>query len=223
MSQSVRFQEMAEQIELAVTCLLPAVRDPMGTYPPEVYLRASAFRVLAHAEIEAYLEDRTWEIALATTKAWKAGLGESRTLLCLVAYSGLEMKAPPLSMQPITSSQVDVWEERADLTKRIDAAMATLAHAISQNHGIKEENLLRLLLPIGVSVDTLSAVLVADINSFSERRGEAAHSSASVRRQVDPMDDLSAVRSIISGLKEIDDAFDTLLARISKVATPPSA
>lgn len=219
MSPSSRFQEMADHIESAAACLLPSEVDPTGAYTPEAYIRASGFRVLVHAEIEAYIEDRVREIALSAVRAWKAGQGPSHPALCLIAYSGIEMKQPPVAMQPKGPAGFEAWAMRARLGTKLDSAMRSFAYSISQNHGIKEENLLRLLLPVGIALDDLDTVFVADMNSFSELRGEAAHSSASARRRIDPSDDRAVVQSITSGLMRIDAILDALLAQVPSPTT----
>lgn len=93
--------------------------------------------------------------------------------------------------------------------------MINFAGSVKKNHGIKEKNLLKLLLPVGVEADSLDQTWLATMNSFGERRGEAAHRSTGSHRatqQVNPKDELKIVKSLIrDGLKVIDRTIDSLI------------
>jgi hypothetical protein len=56
---------LRERVEGLRNHLLPTPFDPTGTYSDEAgtQIRALAFRVLAHAELETYFEERVVEIA----------------------------------------------------------------------------------------------------------------------------------------------------------------
>ncbi|MEZ4870096.1 MAG: hypothetical protein R3C14_52695 [Caldilineaceae bacterium] len=85
---------------------------------------------------------------------------------------------------------------------------------MENNHGIKEANILQLLLPVGVEADEIDDVWLAAINSFGEERGRAAHTSGSSHRTVvlpDPKDELQKVKLLLDGLKEIDIILNSLL------------
>jgi len=190
--------------------LLPKVYDPTGFYSQEAFLKATAYRVLAHAEIESYLEERVKNIAIEAVKAWKERRTASRTLAALLAFSGILMDVPPDTIYPADPSQKAKWHEKISLSGKIDKAKGSFIARIITNHGMKEENILRLLLPIGFEVDKIDTVLLADMNSFGERRGEAAHTSISTRRQYDPKDELQIVKAIAKGLGQLDEGMEAL-------------
>ena len=64
MTQSIRFNELKNGIENLKADLLPSNFTDVFEYTREEITKTIAFRVLAHAEIESYLEDRAEEIAL---------------------------------------------------------------------------------------------------------------------------------------------------------------
>jgi len=194
--------------------LLPKKFNLSGDYPSEIFTKTLAYRVLAHAEIESYLEDRALQTALTAIKAWKRRKEVSKTLAGLLAFCGRNMEEPPPSLRPEQQSQSNTWDDKIRLSNKVDLAMNDFYLAVQNNHGIKERNILRLLLPIGIEVDELDPVLLADLDSFAELRGKAAHLSASkyrTRQQVNPKDELRKVKSLLTRLVDIDRAISQLL------------
>jgi uncharacterized protein YciW len=173
-----------------------------------------AYRVLVHAEIEAYLEDRAWAIALTAAKVWKEKQKASKIILALLAFSGRTMERPPNSISPDQPSQSDKWDEKTKLSKKIDLAMGDFHRVLEQNHGIKEENIISMLLPIGIDCDDIDVVLMADLNSYGESRGIVAHRASKAYRttqQIDPKGELTKVKTLVRDLVSLDGLLDELL------------
>jgi len=214
MDTSIRYKELKNAILHLRRDLLPKRFRGSGHYEREDMTKTRAYRVLVHAEIEAYMEDRSRDTALAAVSAWKDKNQVSKTLLALIAFSGRTMEKPPDSMSPEQPSQVAQWDEKVKLTKRIDLAMNDFYFVLNSNNGIKEENLVRLLLPIGVDCDELDTVLVADLNSYGVSRGLVAHQrfeSYRTTEQLDPKEELKKVMSLVKSMASIDRVFEQLL------------
>jgi len=185
--------------------------DPAGNYPDVAVTKAIAYRVLAHAEIESYLEERAKEVVLKAIKSWKTNQNSGRVLLSLLAFSGMSMESPPSSILPIQDSQKKTWSEKIDLDEKINKAVNAFYYNISKNHGIKEENLCQILLPIGFSPEKFDPTWLNDMSSFGEMRGEAAHStSLNIRIAINPKDELTTVNNLLLGLKSIDAKLEEL-------------
>lgn len=76
---------------------------------------------------------------------------------------------------------------------------------VLRNNGIKQKNVMSLLLPAGLRESDIDTTLVARLDAFGLNRGELVHSSAlSVQRPPDPGDAFLAVRDIVLGLRRID-------------------
>lgn len=214
MSKSINYKELIKEISILRHHLLPDEFDPTGNYPPEIFTRASMFRVLAHGEIESYLEERSWETAMAAVSAWQSNRKTSRTLLGLLAFSDLKMEKPPNSLRPKKAAAQSSWNSKLDLSKKINLATNVYHDAVENNHGIKEEHLLRLLLPIGFDISKLDPVWIADMNSFGEGRGRIVHTSAAkwARQQPDPKNELKTVKLLLkNGIRLVDDEIQKLL------------
>jgi len=213
MTQSIRFNELKNGIENLKADLLPSNFTDVFEYTREEITKTIAFRVLAHAEIESYLEDRAEEIALNAIKQWKNNGIVNRTLISLLAFSDIKMDKPPDKIRPIQQSQVSVWDDKVQLNNKIESAVSNFFYAINKNNGIKEENIMRLLLPIGIDCNEFDQVLINDLNSFGTKRGQAAHKRSLDYRtteQIDPKEELFKVESILTNLTNLEDLFNSV-------------
>jgi len=74
-----------------------------------------------------------------------------------------------------------------------------------ENHGIKERNVLKLLLPVGIREHEIETAWLATIDSFGSDRGTTAHQSASKPQALpDPKSELETVKAIVKGMIPID-------------------
>lgn len=212
MPRSVRFRVLCKELNRLKKQLLPSL-SPTGSYSDRQLARTLAYRVLAHAEIESYLEDRVWEAVIEAKSNWD-GLGKvHRTLICLVAFSGQAMDKPPDTLTP-TKPNKTLPQEKIKISKKIDLAINCFRRVINENHGVKEANLLALLLPIGIDSDDLDPALLATMNTFGEQRGLVAHSSATAYRTIrppDPATEHNTVKQIIQGLSQVDELINSLM------------
>ena len=214
---SGRFQLFVERIDEIRSHLLPDPFNPTGDYTddPTVGTRALSFRVLSHAEVETYLEERVVEIAKVALVAWKKSKTVSIPTLHLLAFSGHQMQVPPEALEPPTENKRKVWKDLVDITERLTNSVTTFINRTSrQNHGVKEENLLAMLLPIGFPHDRCDELLLANLNDFGALRGEAAHSSGArqVQQAIDPKNEYDRVQLLILGLVSVDEELDRLLS-----------
>ncbi len=214
MTNSERFEALVEGLEILRNHLLPEKFSAVGPYPDEVYTRTLAYRVLAHAEIESYLEDRVLEVSRATAVGYKRELKVVKTLVCLLAFSGKNMKEPPPTLTPEQPTQRAEWEKRLRLSLKIEEAVNAFDSVVRNNNGIKEKNVLGMLLPIGVEAEDIDDLWLSTMNSLGESRGDAAHSSAYSQRTQQPPDpetEYKTVTGVVDGLRTIDDAIGKLL------------
>jgi len=219
---SGHFNTLKTRIQELRRLLLPSKLDPTGTYldPDRVMTRSIAFRVLAHAELETYFEDRVIEVAKTAEQSWSTARHVSTVTLHLLGFSGREMGRPPNSLAAPNPQKAAVWPDKILIDARFGEAVAEFVkYASKENHGIRERNLLALLLPIAFDVAQCDAVFLAAMDQFGQARGFAAHSSGSsyVSQGVDPKDELQKVQDIVRGLVPIDAEIDRLLA----AASPP--
>ena len=214
---SPRYQQLEEQLRILRGCLLPVEFDRTGAYEDQdgVSTRALAYRVLAHAEIESFFEDRTLEPVSRAQLVWESTRHVSHVALCLVGFSGKEMAPPPTTLEAPSDNKRKAWPALVDIGQRLLPIIATFHHHVrNENHGVKEKNLLALLLPIGVAHGKIDPAFLADMESFGALRGLAAHSSGktTARQAVDPEAEQKRVLALMPGIAAIDSEIDALLA-----------
>lgn len=94
---------------------------------------------------------------------------------------------------------------RPDLLSKLEKAHQEFSKfARATNHGIREENVLRLLFPVGIREANINREWIQKIDEFGQNRGESAHKSGRALRRFDPQDDYQTVATIVKGIREID-------------------
>ncbi|WP_414550567.1 hypothetical protein [Anabaena sp. CCY 0017] len=212
MPKSVRFRTLNKELTRLKKQFLPKI-SPIGLYSERQLSRTLAYRVLAHAEIESYLEDRAWEVTLNAKQVWDNGGKTCLTLISLVAFSGQMMEIPPLTLTPPTTNRNNSLD-KIKISKKIDLAIKSFKKVLDNNHGVKEANILALLLPIGIDSDDLDPACLATMNTFGKERGIVAHTSATSYRTIqppDPANELSMVRQITDELLKVDELINKLM------------
>jgi hypothetical protein len=212
MPKSARFRTLTKELTRLKNQFLPKI-NPIGLYSDRQLSRTLAYRVLAHAEMESYLEDRAWEVVQDAKRVWD-NTGKTRlTLVSLVAFSGQMMEKPPDTLTP-SKGKKSVPLDKLKTSKTIDLAINSFKWVIDNNHGIKETNILALLLPIGIDSDDLDPVWLATMNTFGENRGVVAHTSATSYRTIqppDPASEINMVKQITQELLKVDELINNLM------------
>jgi hypothetical protein len=194
--------------------LLPTLpADTLREPTPEEVTRTLAFRLMAHAEMEDFLETRVQQVATAAITAFSTSGKVSRALLALACFAENGCGKPPPTLEPEQENQRKEWPKKIDVVVRAKLYVTSFLARVKENHGIKEENLLSLLLPVGVDPTTIDPTWLANCNSFGSARGEAAHtSSMRVSQPPNPADEKKRVEELVRGLAAIDNHLSDLLA-----------
>lgn len=214
---SQRFNQMAKELTRLRRTLLPSRLSSQTFQPSErTSVRALSYRLLAHAEFESYVEDMARAIAEKARVSWAGQQKVSIVTLSMLSFSTLPLKGTPVSLAaPSNKSQAE-WDKLLDCSENLRKAFSSFRHFVDQkNHGIKEENLLALLMPVGLSQQKLDPLFLAEINDFAKKRGNIAHSSVAGQIQVgiNPNDEVQQAQRIRDGLKALDRELTDLLQR----------
>jgi hypothetical protein len=212
MPESDKFITLRTQLNRLKDEFLPEI-SPISSYSESQLSRTAAYRVLAHAEIESYLEERAWTIVIDAKTAWDTTGKTTRTLICLLGFSGLTMDKPSDTLSRNNVTQ-DNHDKRLKISKKIVLSSNEFWKIIDNNHGVKEKNILALLLPIGIDSDDLDPAWLATMNTFGEKRGLVAHTSATSYMTIqtpDPANELNTVNQITDELLRIDELINNLI------------
>lgn len=186
------FNSLATETALIARTYLNFAVRPLGNYTSRQLSAGAAYTLFCHAEIETFFE--TWAktlLDLALTR-WGAGT-VSRPLLHVCTFHGGRNE---LSSVP----SKDIWSELVVNSIRKQQAI------VSNNNGIREANICRLLAPLGFDVRKLDGLLLNDLAAFSTIRGGHAHltHSAQLLTVLDPFDRKKKVDSLIQLLEVLD-------------------
>jgi hypothetical protein len=199
---SARYRSLQLNVARLEKRFLP--RKLTGPFTDREHDLARGFRLLAHAEIEAYLEDRAKDVAQASVRQFKVDRKPKTVVWCLVAFQLVQNELDEKYFREHYGGRND------HIDSVITKAYNRFDYLIRHNHGIREVNVLNLLLPIGFTPGEIDNTWLSTVDSFGSNRGETAHTSYKPTVLVDPATEKSTVLQILSGLVDIDAVFTRL-------------
>lgn len=190
MVRSRRFKVLVVRLDELRGRLLPPKFSQTGQYSAAQYDMAKAYVLLVHAEVEAFLEDRSREKAKKLEKVWRTKARRTKGLRRLIQAHNIDSRHP--------------WKPIEWSTDRVQKALNFYFGLINTNNGIKELDIFKLFYPLGVGYESLDATWLANMNSFGVVRGSFAHGSIKTHQPVDPQNELNKVKQLVKGLSRLD-------------------
>jgi|SRR5215213_6758643 len=191
MANSKRFRQLQFRIKDITKHLLPKTKLS-GNYTKEEQDKIRGYLLLIHAEIESFFEERVEEKVNTAFIKWQSKRQKSNILLSVMAFRNDEISYTP-------------FKNNKSIEARIEKAKNSFTHFIRvQNHGIKEDNLLNLLLPIGIEENQMDNTWLSTMESFGKSRGQVAHSTAKTQNPLDPVTEQATINLIMSEIEKID-------------------
>jgi hypothetical protein len=178
--------------------MLPSSFDPTGSYSLRQFDRARGYRLLAHAEIEACLEDLAIGHLNDAFDAWMVDRRPRTCLIALLAYHEGNLGEIPTTISGTGTSATPLRSRMRDARDQYIRWVRT------QNHGIREANILRLLLPVGIMESDLDQAWLQQIDAFGSARGDTAHQALRTQQPPDPSNEYQTVRGIVAGMRKVD-------------------
>lgn len=198
MPLSARYKELSKRLTQLRKNLLPKDFDPTGSYSAYKLDRARGYRLLAHAEIEAYIEDIAKESAATAFSEFKNKNKASQIITSIQAMIPNDF---PCVSDYIKNRRKYQFKY---INERVENSIKKYGAIIDGNHGIKEDNVLKILLPLGINESSIDTILLNDLNTLGSSRGEVAHTSHRIQKQIDPKRELQMVKRILLELRNID-------------------
>lgn len=160
--------------------LLPNKFNALGAYSDLWQMRGLSYRMLCHATVEQFLEEWSTYLMHKGINVWAATSRLNAVASSLVFYSERQGVGAPTRLCPTPGSEeYRRWMNKYDFSTALDKAKIFHSRRIHSNHGIKEENLLQLFMPVGIRLSDFDPLWIAEMNSFGATRGSAAHTAAS--------------------------------------------
>ncbi len=206
MPTSIRFKEMRARLNELRHHMLPAKFSPTGDYSDRQLDRTRGYRVLVHAEIESYLEDVAREAVTQAIQKWKSNKKPSTILLAFLAayHSGWNSNDDRENEEIVRLAKARS-RVKDSINEAINIAQKQYITNVRDNHGVKEKNFKRLIIPLGIEIDELDRTWLTNLDNFGASRGETAHKTKRATGQINPEDEYKTVQSLVKGLKELDE------------------
>lgn len=199
MPKSRRLLQLESRITYLERNLLPP-SSPTGNYTKIQQDLIRSYVLLVHAEIEAYFEDVAKEKVRKALASWTASRKKSSCLKAVLAYSGNELSYE-------TTRKVD----SNNIAFRLNKAVNHFISLIQKNHGIKEHNLLAILIPLGIEINDIDPVWLSTMESFGTLRGAIAHNSTSVHTLIDRNTEVNRINNqILPEVQRLDQLISKL-------------
>lgn len=200
LGQSNEFVELNNNIKIIEKNLLPKIKLS-GTYTEREKNLVRGYLLLSHAEIESYFEEVATKVVLLAHNKWEKTKKPSHIIISLIAYLGCKSQDVPESFNDTT---------RALIERRVKESLDSYVKYLKQNHGIKQKNILRILLPLGIPLNDIDSTWLLEMDTFGDDRGEIAHQSIKVQKIIDPLTEKKRVERVLIEIMKIDLLINSL-------------
>lgn len=209
-------QDLRNNITEIEKCFLPP-QNPLGTYNKDELLRINAYIALSHSEIENFIESEVLTVCRKSVVEYESTGVINQVILGLLCFSGLTYDEPPENKQNLKNDKN--WDDKTIISNKIKKAESVFNNKIrTQNNGIKEKDILNMLLPIGYPLKEIDDVFLTEMNDFGKQRGEIAHTSninIVTKQQIDPYTIKKRIDDIINQLSLIEENLIRSIAPLS--------
>jgi hypothetical protein len=175
--------------------------------------RLHAYRVLVHAEVEAFIEALCETILDVTENRVRTGVLTHAGHHLVVHWAGNRLRADAAKARYPLFDRRQAVLRVASSPQDFLSSIAAHRDRIRNNHGAKAANVRQLLLPLGYRELFFSPGLLDLLDDFGAKRGAVAHTTGLVGAQNWPTGSTELARShaLLPGLKRIEQAMPILL------------
>lgn len=192
---SSQYNSLCRRITKLGNSYLPTNYNPLGKYTKKEEDNIRAYSLLVHAELESYFETISQTKAQHALSQWRKNHKYNSHVL--------------LSLSCFVEHTQKVKDEKT-LELKLRKIVGVFNETIKNNNGIKEQNIKDLLIPIGVDENDIDSTWLNTLNSFGVKRGEFAHTGASVNIVPNHCDIKNDVDKILLALKDLDKIIKSL-------------
>ena len=185
-----RFDELRRRF---VSFTIPLTRNPR----PSELDKIAAFKLLMHAEIETYIEDRVARALAESVNGWLTRRTANRCVLNLAlrwseGWNGQD--------------GFDKIQSGTDIDELIKRYSKRAREELSQNNGIKQNAFSRIACTAGLIEDNLDRTLLLELENFGSTRGDVAHRGVGkVNSLNSPESEANSAKNIVNLLEQFDN------------------
>lgn len=168
-----------------------------------------AFVLHCFAEIQSYMEDVCKAIAIKSMRSWLDDGLTSKTTVAMLRYTDCALRQAPKLLHP--SKDDKNGNLLLDLSKVVQKHYSNYFAIIEENNGVREGDLIRILLPIGIQSNDISENLKVDLTNLTKRRGGYAHNARHRSMNYSIIDDHRLVIRCTRSIRTLDNSLYLLL------------
>ena len=142
MANSKQFRKLSSRMNELKRHFLPKTFDPTGHYSALQFDKVRAYRVLAHAEIEDFIEEISILTVDDAVKMWRLKQRTNKTLVSLAALYDGKKVSDVYEEWKATGSSVP---KANPFDERINRITKEYSELIEKNHGIRDRNVIKML------------------------------------------------------------------------------
>ncbi|MGW8811577.1 HEPN domain-containing protein [Gordonia terrae] len=201
------YRSLLETIRDLSNALLPDI-DPRSRYADDAILRMFAFRLSAHAELEAFMESCAVEMVEAYARKLQTNSLSVKIQRLLLLHQGMVNTYPPVTLSVRTGYDKEV-------TNQVKKLLAAHQSKIDANNGVSEKDILKLFVPLGVDLSFFETDWLESLNRLASSRGDAAHRSwilEGARAQPDPRAERELLARPLLGTRNLVNRVETMIS-----------
>jgi hypothetical protein len=203
--QSTQFKLLCKNLIKLEKIFLSMKMKLDGSYTLSEQAMIRAYGLLAHAEFEYYFENVASEVVMKAYKKWTSDKKPSHILMSVTSFMEINKKIP----ENVSGGKINTNEE-GNIGNRVLEYINKYNAMIANNNGIKEIDLLKILLPLGIHLNDIDPTFLISIDSFGRGRGEIAHKSIKVKILIDPFAKKKEVTNILTEIVKLDNKIISL-------------
>lgn len=209
MEQTELFEELSKHIQQAEYALLDGIKSTLDVHDGNIEssldvqsesekYRIRSYILIAHAEFEYYIENIA--LYILDKKCNSIANSENELLFLTMLSHWYYTKVFINFANKRRDDHIRYIKKSQDKNKAfLDEAKREYRHLIDNNHGIKNSD--DLFSPLGIELD---AFLIGNMSSFGTDRGDFAHKSHSVAKDISVDLAKEKVNNILEGLRYFD-------------------
>lgn len=182
------FESLHARVNALAERFLPMEEEPLGEYSGEQLDEASAFILLAHAELENYLECLSTEVCDALVERVKTNHYDENTSVFLIRTADNSKQHKFIPLEVALEGQ------------------GKHAFVVRGNNGIKETDYNKLFDSLGIDVEALNPDVLSESDAFGAKRGGIAHLGvrAGIQHNVNPFEERELMARLLVHLRDFD-------------------
>jgi len=214
MPASERFVQLQTRLETLKARFLGIKPNALGIYPAEAQDFARTYRVLAHAEVEAYIKARVDEIIKLVVKQWRANHAPHAVVVSMLASWNKDWTDAKPEEVPVPNKDLKgISANKVPVEVFVDRAFRAFQENSKRVYGLAPSNLNKLVGPLGIDVapPKFDATWLAEMENFCIQRGTVAHCEESASENISPDDERRRMDILLPGMVTLDTEFNKLI------------